>query len=300
MSVVRRSLFSKAFDYINYIILSMFVIVTVYPFYYCVMLSFNDGKDAQMGGIYFWPRVFTFANYVKVFAEPLILTAARNTVLRTSVGTAAAVFFTAMFAYGVSRPNLHFKKFYMIFGTITMYFGGGLIPYFLLIRSLGLMNNFLVYIIPGMFSIWNAIIFISFFKSLPEALEESAKIDGANEFYIFLRIILPLSTPVLATIALFVGVWQWSSWYDTMLFANSEKLETLPHILMNILNTQSYLDNESAKGGVAALKALKKKGVTSSAMQLAIMVVTTFPIIAVYPFLQKYFVKGVMIGSIKG
>lgn len=299
-SLKNNSLADRIFSVCNYVFISLFTVFTVYPFYFCVMLSFNDGKDAARGGIYFWPRAFSLENYSKVFSDPTVLLAAKNTVLRTFLGTVLAVFITAIFAYVISRPNLRLKKLYITLGMITMYFSGGLIPYYLMLRSLGLFNNFLVYIIPNLFGIFNAIIMMSFFRTIPASLEESAKIDGANEFVIFIRIMIPVSTPVLATIALFVGVGQWNSWFDTAMFARDEKLETLSHLLVKMVNTVRYYEQVGDTVKVSANAMSQQRGMTSNALQLATMVVTAFPIIVAYPFLQKYFVKGIMVGSLKG
>jgi len=300
--VIRKviSLPNRIFDVINYALISVFTLAVFYPFYYCVMLSFNDGKDATQGGIYFWPRIFTLENYNSVFKEPLMLTAARNSILRTVLGVVAGVLLTAMFSYAVSRPKLRFQKFYMTIGVITMYFGGGLIPFYLQIRNLGLLNNFFVYIWPNVFTMFNALILLTFFKGLPIALEESAKMDGANDFIIFFRIIFPLSMPVIATIALFIGVRQWNSWFDTMLYTRTDELETLSHLMVKMINTAHYYEEAVANIATGSHAAARMRGITANALQLATMVITAFPIIVVYPFLQKYFVKGVMIGSLKG
>lgn len=295
---MRKSLYEKLFTGINYFLITAFTFLVFYPFYYCVVLSFNNGKDAQRGGIFFWPRMFTLENYRFVFSNDSILVAARNSALRTLIGTILTLFVTSIFAYAVSKKDLVFRKLYMILGLITMYFGGGLIPYVLVIRMLGMYNNFLVYIIPNLFAMFNALIFVSFFKTIPESLEESAKIDGANDFYIYCKIIVPISKPVFATIALFVGVGHWNSWFDTMLFARSPQLETLSHILTKMINAQRFIEEIMSKRqtGVGAAAS----GMTVTALMLATMVVTAFPIIVLYPFLQKYFVKGIMIGSVKG
>ena len=291
---------SVSFNLVNYALLVLFAVMVFYPFYFCVMLSFNDGKDAKSGGIYLWPRVFSLENYKMVFSEPMLLTASRNSVLRTVFGTLLTVYITAMFAYAVSRRYLLFKKFYLTLGFITLYFNGGLIPTFLLVRNLGLLDSFLVYLIPAMFQMYYAIIIMSFFKTIPESMVDAAKIDGANDFYIFIRVILPVSTPVIAAIALFAGVGQWNSWFDTMLYTRSKSLDTLSHVLMKMIQTQRYFEQaaESAPGGSHIL--MQMRGMTSTSLQLATMVVAAFPIVVVYPFLQKYFTKGIMIGSIKG
>lgn len=295
-----KSVIDKAFDTANYLFLTLFMLITVYPFYYSVILSFNSGKDAERGGIYFWPRLFTLENYRRVFSDPFILGAFRNTILRTVIGMVLAVFFTGMYAYAVSRRDLRFKKMYLTVGLITMYFSGGLIPYYILIKSIGLMNNFLVYVIPALFSMGNAIMFIAYFRNIPVSLEESAKIDGANDIYIFYRIIFPVSTPVFACIALFVGVSQWNSWFDTMLYTNSDRLETLPNLMVKILNTQNYMAEMAVKSQARGDILAKMMTVTTTSLMLAMMVITAFPIIILYPFLQKYFIKGIMVGSIKG
>ena len=287
-----------AFDFFNYTMMILFAMSVFYPFYYCVMLSFNDGKDAQMGGIYFWPRVFTFENYLEVFKNPLIGIAAANSILRTVIGILTGVFFTAMFSYAVSRKNVVFRKFYMVFGLITMYFWGGLIPNYLVIRGIGLVDNFAVYILPKMFSMFHALILFSFFKTIPDSLEESAKIDGANDLLIFIRIIIPVSTPVIATIALFTGVAQWNEWLDTIIFTRKEGLQTLSALLIKMLNTIQFYETLMQTKENIYMK--KMRGLTSNSFMLATMTVTAFPVIVLYPFLQKYFIKGLMIGSIKG
>lgn len=282
----------------NYTALAIFTFLVLYPFYYCIVLSFNDGKDAETGGIYFWPRVFSLKNYISVFSNQGILTAMRNSVLRTAIGVLLALFCISIFAYAISKKDLLFRKFYLTVGLITMYFGGGLIPYYLLIKDLGLFNNFLVYILPNAFGIFYAVIFLSFFSTIPPSLEESAKIDGANDFYIFIKIITPVSAPVFATIALFVAVGHWNSWFDTMMFTTDNKLETLSHILTKMIEAQRFIDEDAAsKKTVIAILA---RGMTATSLMLATMVITSFPIIVLYPFLQKYFIKGIMIGSIKG
>jgi putative aldouronate transport system permease protein len=283
---------------IDYLIMLFYIILIAYPFYYVIVLSFNDGMDAARGGIYFWPRVFTLENYKIFLKDKVVFVAFVNSVLRTIIGILSALLVTGFYAYAISKKELLFRKFYVLFGIITMYFGGGLIPTFLIMRSLGLFNNFLVYILPSMFSMFNAILFTSFFKEIPAEIEESAFIDGANEFQIFFKLIFPISKPVFAAIALFNGVSHWNSWFDTMLYTSGTKLETLSHLLVKKLNISVQLI-EMAKTdlGVGGSKLL---GLTSNSLMLAVMVITAFPIIAIYPLLQKYFIKGIMIGSLKG
>jgi putative aldouronate transport system permease protein len=208
-------------DWIIIVVMLVICFVTVYPVYYIVVLSFNDSQDAMRGGIYWLPRKFSLQSYRTVFLDSAILKAFNVTIWRTLIGTVTSVFFTAMVAYAFSKKHIMGNRVYLVIGTITMFFGGGLIPYFILLRSIGLYDTFLVYIIPAMFNFWNLIIFMTFFRELPAGLEESAKIDGANDFIIFLRIVIPLSAPVLATIALFNGVYHWNDYFAGVMYINT-------------------------------------------------------------------------------
>jgi putative aldouronate transport system permease protein len=280
----------------------LLVFVTLYPFYLCVIYSFNDGQDAIRKGLYFFPRKFTLENYRIVLTGGELVNAFVMTVLRTVAGTVTAVFFTAMVAYGLSKQHLLFRRFYGILSLITLYFGGGLIPFYLLLRNLHLLNSFLVYIVPALYGYWNALLFIAFFRELPEALEDSAKMDGAGDFYVFLRIVVPLSKPVLATIALFVAVGHWNDWFASAYFVADMRLWTMPTILMRVMSSVEAFQkiNEVKSISGANVGALMGRGAaTLESVKFATMVVTVFPITVVYPFLQRYFVKGMLIGSIK-
>jgi putative aldouronate transport system permease protein len=225
------------------------------------------------------------------------MTASLNTVSRTVIGVVVFLFITGMFSYAITRANLMFRRFYLGMGIVTMYFSGGLIPTYLVMRSLGLLNNYLVYILPNFFSMFYAVIVMSYFKTIPSALEECARIDGANDLTIFLRIFVPTATPVLACVSLYVGVGHWNAWIDTMLYTNKRELQTLSHLLVTLVNNQQYL--ESLRESQTNLGVMTQ-GATPLSVTMATMVLTSFPIIVLYPFLQKYFIKGVMIGSIKG
>jgi len=291
----RRTTSEYIFDNVNILIMIFICAITVYPIWYVVVNSLNDGVDAMRGGIYWWPREFTFANYKAVFETPGIVTSFGVTIAKTVIGTITHVFFTAMVAYAISRRDLYGRNFYMLVGIITMFFSGGLIPYFLLIRDLGLFDNFLVYIIPTMFNFFHLIIFVSFFRELPTSLEEAAKIDGANDFMIFIKVIIPLSMPVIATIALFQGVYQWNDYFAGVIFVNNPDLQPIQTYLYKVVAESSSNQMMTNAAGTVATKT-----VTSQSIKLATMVVTTLPIMLVYPFLQKYFVKGMLIGSVKG
>jgi putative aldouronate transport system permease protein len=294
LSLNRRSFKDLIFDQFNYVLMLAICFATLYPIWYVLVNSLNDGNDAMRGGIYWWPRMFSFDSYLAVFANDGIMLAMGVTVAKTLVGTVIHVLFTAMVAYSFSRRELIGRPVYMVIGTITMFFGGGLIPYFLLIRDLGMLDSFWVYIIPAMFSFFDLIIFLSFFREIPDALEEAAKIDGANDLKIFYQIVLPVSMPVVATIALFHGVYQWNDYFTGMIYINKSDLQPIQTYLYRVVAQSSSNQMAAATTGSIA------KSVSSQSIKLATMVVTTLPIVIVYPFLQKYFVKGFMIGSIKG
>lgn len=269
--------------------------ITLYPVWYTVVLSFNESSDTMLGGIYWWPRKFSLESYKAVFMDHSILQAFNVTVWKTIIGTVTNVLFTAMVAYAFSKKFIMGRKVYLMLGTITMFFGGGLIPYFILIKNIGLYDKFLVYIIPAMFNFYNLLIFMSFFRELPAALEESAKIDGANDFRVFAQIVIPLSMPVLATIALFTGVGQWNDYFTGVMYINNPDLQPIQTFLYRIIASAS-----ASKSVVSMPAGISGGQVNSQSVKLATMVVTTAPIICVYPFLQRYFVKGVMVGSVKG
>ncbi|MCL6605121.1 MAG: carbohydrate ABC transporter permease [Paenibacillus sp.] len=289
----RKTIREQLFDWTNNLLMLLVCFVTIYPIWYVLINSLNEGADAMRGGIYWWPRILSLSNYTAVFANSGIMTAMFVTVCKTLIGTITHVLFTAMVAYGLSRKDLIGGRIYLLIGTFTMFFSGGLIPSFLLIRQLGLLDSFWVYIIPAMFSFFNLIIFMTFFREIPDALEEAAKIDGANDLLIFIRIVLPVSMPVLATIALFQGVLQWNDYFTGMIYINNPDLQPIQTYLYKII-AQSSSNQMAADAGVI------NKTVTSQSIKLATMVITTLPIVVVYPFLQKYFVQGMMIGSVKG
>ncbi len=269
--------------------------LALYPIWYTLIVSLNDSADSLRGGIYWLPRKFTLESYKAVFQDSAIIRAFGVTIARTVIGTVTSVFFTAMVAYALSKKHIMGNKVYLLLGTITMFFGGGLIPYFILLKNMGLYNNFLVYIIPNLFNFYNMIIIMSFFRELPAGLEESARLDGANDITIFIRIVLPLSMPVVATIALFNGVYHWNDYFMGVMYINDANLQPIQTFLYRVVASAS-----ASRAVVAMPAGIAAQQVSSTSVRLATMVVTTLPIVCVYPFLQKYFVKGVLIGSIKG
>lgn len=281
-----------------YAFLLLLSFTALYPFWNTLVISLNEGLDTAKGGVTFWPREFTWVNYETVFSDRKIGNAFLVSVARTIVGTIGAVLTTALLAYGMSRSYLMGRKFYMVFFIFTMYFGGGLIPSFLLVKSLGLMNNFLVFIVPSLVSVWNMIVFRTFFKSLPQGLEESAQIDGCGSWGVFFRIVLPLSGPVIATLGLFTAIAHWNDWFTPTIYINNQDLMPVQTVLRRILNANVISEARGALDSMT-LERMGKNSLTSRSIISATVMVVSLPIIAVYPFVQKYFVKGVMIGSLK-
>ncbi len=293
----KPSLSDRVFDIVNYTFMTLVMIVTLYPFLNVLAISLNDSVDTVRGGITIWPRQFTFENYVQIFQYEGLLTGAKITVLRTLAGTLLGLLSGTMLGYVLSRGDFQGRKFMSTFLALTMYFSGGMIPVFILIRDLNMMNTFLVYIIPGMVSAFNVFVIRSFIDGLPYSLQESAKLDGANDFTIYYRIILPLCKPVLATIALFLAVGQWNSWFDTYLYNGSAPhLTTLQFELMKVLQS-----TQGQKSGMMAGQNMAEivKQVSPESIKMAITIVVTVPILIVYPFLQRYFVKGMTLGAVK-
>jgi putative aldouronate transport system permease protein len=301
----KQAVGDRVFDIVNITLMILILLAVIYPFMNSVAISLNDANDTTRGGITFFPRVFTLRNYELIFKNPKIYNAYTITIARTVIGTLSALFFTGILSYGLAHANLKGRKFYMIVCLIPMYFGGGIIPTYFLIRSLHLVNNFWVYVIPGLVGIWNMLLMKTYFQGIPISLEESARIDGANYLTIFFKIILPISTPIIATIALFVGVGQWNSWYDAFVYVTKQELKPMQSVLLSIISETKFAEALAASGakagGALSVGDIKKNSpVNVRSISMATMFVTILPIIMVYPFLQRYFVKGIMIGSIKG
>ncbi|MCK9859485.1 carbohydrate ABC transporter permease [Paenibacillus sp. ATY16] len=295
------SLPDKIFDISNIVFMLLVVTVTLYPFLNMFALSFNDANDSIRGGIYAWPRMWTWDNYNYIFNEASIYHATLISALRTILGTITSVFCTAMLAYTISRQEFVLRKFVTMVAIFTMYFSGGLIPGYLLIKELHMINSFWVYIIPGIIGVFNMIVIRSFIEGLPDGIMESAKIDGAGEFITFMRIVLPLTVPALATVSLFVAVYQWNSWFDVFLYNSSHlNLSTLQYELMKILQTSNTAASSTNAGDQFAAGQSGVTAVTPTSIRATMTIVASLPIILVYPFLQKYFVKGMTVGGVKG
>ena len=287
------------FPIVNTVILVILCFVTLYPVINTVAYSFNDGTDALRGGIGLWPRVFRTKSYTSILSDNDVYQAAFISAAKTILTTLLNLFWTGMLAYTLSRREFVFRKVITTVLVLTMYVNAGMIPNYLLIsKTLGLRNTFLVYIIPTMFSCFNMIVIRTYIGGLPDALVDSARIDGAGDLRVYWQIIFPLCTPVLATVALFVAVGAWNSWFDTYLYCGQEAdLYTLQYILkMKLATTQN-----SANAAQTSVEALKTTTLTTPVtIRCSITVISTVPILIVYPFLQKYFVTGMALGAVKG
>ena len=293
----------KIFDAVNTVVLALLTFITLYPFFLVLVLSLNEGLDAIRGGIYFWPRKWSLENFRALLGDSKWIRSLGVSVSRTLVGTIGTVIFTAMVAYGMSFRNLVFRKGYYAFIIFAMYFHGGMIPTFVLYRSLGLMNTFWVYVVPSLLNIFFMMVMISFFQDIPSSLLESARIDGASEIGIFIRIVLPLSLPILATTALFTGVGQWNAWIDSAYYVQNKSLRTMSYLMMEVIN-KSMIDRLGAAGNAgietsAQALAQSSTAFTTRSIQMAAMIIYVAPIVCVYPFLQRYFVRGIMLGAVK-
>jgi len=279
-----------------YIFMVAVLIITIYPFLNVLALSFNQSQDSTRGINMIWPRVWTLANYERLLTNDNLPNAAMISALRTIIGTFIGVLSAATLGYTLSRPDFVFRRFLGGAFVVTMYVSGGIVPWFLLIHQLGMGNTFWVYIIPNVIGVWNVIVIRSFMDNLPRELTESAMIDGAGDFMIFSRIILPLCLPVLATVSLWVAVWQWNQWFDTYLFNSTRvNLSTLQFELFKIIDNVS----PTQAVGSSLRTNLAVATVTPMSVRMATTVVVTLPILFVYPFIQKYFVSGMTLGAVK-
>ncbi len=296
-----RKHYDVVFPVVNTIILVLLMFVTLYPVINTVAYSLNDGTDALKAGIGLWPRVWSLKSYQSILQDPAVYQAAWISASKTVIITLLNLFWTSMLAYTLTRKEYVLRKIITTLMVLTMYVNAGLIPNYLLItKVLHLQKSYWVYIIPTMFSCFNMIVLRTYIAGLPEALVESARIDGAGDIRIFWQIIFPLCKPVLATVALFVAVGSWNSWFDTHLYnASKKELHSLQYLLkMKLATTQASAN--AAKASTDALASSASGKTTPVTIRCAITVISTVPILVVYPFLQKYFVTGMVLGSVKG
>lgn len=294
----------KRFQRILGAVMVLIMIITVYPVYYSVINSLNSAGDiAKNGYAMLWIRDFTLDSWRAVLNNSEIVSAFLITLSRTVIVTIVQTLFTAMFAYGFSRNNLRGKVFYTVIGFISMYLNGGVIAYFLLFNALHIYNTYWVYVLPCLFGgFYNVIIFNANFKAIPEALFESAKLDGANEYWIFFKMVLPLSKPVISALAIFTAVGTWNDYTQTLYYTKNTALQTLSYYTLSVSKSSesaAQLGNSLTSAASSVLTTMSESATNYKTIELACMVLSAIPLIVLYPFAQKFFEKGVMVGSVK-
>lgn len=286
----------KVFDIILFIIMCGIVCITVFPFWNQLMISLSGGYGSYEGGLMLFPVNFTTEAYKVVLGYSKIWQAFGNSILRMVLGTVLSLIGTFMMAYPLSKKDLPFRKSITVFIVFTMLFNGGLIPNFLVVKKLGMLNTIWALVVPGMITAWNVLVMRNFLMALPESLEEAAHIDGASTLQIIFKVVIPLSVPVLATIGLWTAVANWNSWFDATLYIQNSELITLPVLLRQIL-----IENNSQDIAIMAQKLMSTgMTITDRQLQSTVIIVSILPMLLIYPFIQKYFAKGIMLGSVKG
>lgn len=283
------------FDYLNYLVMIILTIVFLYPFIYILALSFNDGVDTIKGGVWFLPRVFTFQNYAEAFKNQYILNSFAISIARTVIGTLVSVTLCATLAFALLDKRMKGRRFITKFLFFSTLFSGGIIPFFILLRDLELLDKFGVFIFPALYNFYNVIILRAGFEAVPESLEESFRMDGAGDLTILFKLYIPLSMPSIATVALFTAVFHWNDWFAGAFYISDKNLKPAATLLQEIIANQASENPDmmnTALGQAAS-------NITPQSLQMAFVVILVFPIVVLYPFLQKYFIKGAMVGSIK-
>jgi putative aldouronate transport system permease protein len=289
----RASVLARAADAANVVVMIALCAVTLYPFLYALAYSLSDSTAALSANVTVFPVEPSLENYRVVFSSRSILGSFMVTVLRTLVGVLYALAVTGLASWAISKKDLPGNRLIAILLFIPMYVSGGLLPYYVLIYKLRLFNNFLVFILPAGFSVYHMLIMRTFFETLPVSLEESVRMDGGGDLTVLLKIVVPLSKPVIATIAIFVGVWQWNQWFDSLLFVTKPELFPMQTILQKMLK-EADLADLGARAMVARVRTYSPES-----LKMATLIVTTLPVVLIYPFLQRYFLKGVMVGAVK-
>jgi putative aldouronate transport system permease protein len=286
-------------DILIYMGVALLALTILLPFINMLSLSFSPSYVATKGGLHLWPKDFTFDNYKKVFSNSFIWNGYKNTLIRTIIGTPLSLLFTAFGAYPLAKKFFPHRSFWTFIIVFTMFFSGGLIPSYLLIKNLGLMNTYASMIIPGLTGAYNIIIMRNFFMSIPEEIEESCMIDGAGRWRIFFNMVLPLSVPILATIGLWTAVAHWNAWFDVLLYITDVDKFVLQIVLRRIIITGTQEIMDTTTGGVF-LTSSQETLASPEGLKAASIFVAVVPILCIYPYIQRYFVKGIMIGSLKG
>ncbi|MCJ8014205.1 carbohydrate ABC transporter permease [Paenibacillus sp. KQZ6P-2] len=295
---IKKTAGDKVVDALLYMIMLLIMIATLYPFWTQIVISL-DGADtegtAYATGLVLFPKQWTFESYKLAMEFDELWRGYWNTIVRTTVGVVLSVFFTAVSSYPLAKKDLPFNRMLTSFILFTMLFGGGLIPTYLIIKELHMLNTIWVLVIPGMIGSFNVLIMRNFFRSIPHELEESARVDGAGYLRIFAQIVIPLSKPVLATIALWVGVGHWNAWFDSMIYISDPHKQVLQIVLRKIIIQNDMTDINNVIQNIG-----KETIFSGRQLQATVVMLSIIPMLVVYPFIQKYFVKGVMIGAIKG
>lgn len=299
MNKIKLSASDHVFEICMIILFSLLFFLCAYPFYYIFIVSISDPALVQKTTVTFYPLGATLENYRQVFALSGIYGAFVISILRTVIGTVVTLFFTSILAYTVTKQDLPARKFFYRFAITAMYVNAGLIPWYLTMRTLGLKDNFLVYILPYAVSSYSLILIKTYMESISSSLEESAMIDGAGYFTIYSRIVMPICLPVLAAVTVFTAVNQWNQWTDNLLLVNDRNLKTLQLVLLEYLNQADSIARDARNtGGIVAGGA--GTAITPFSLRMTITMVVTIPILLVYPFMQRYFISGIMIGAVKG
>ncbi|MDQ0900935.1 MULTISPECIES: carbohydrate ABC transporter permease [unclassified Paenibacillus] len=293
---MKVSVGGRVFDLLNIVVLALIGFVTLFPLYYVFIVSFTDSQEyLQKNGFVLFPQNWTLAAYKYLLATPAFKNATAVSTFLATVGTGLSLIFTAAMAFGMSRKRLRGRRIIMLMVLLTILFNAGIIPNYIVVRELGLINSVWALIIPVLISGWNVILMKSFFDSIPAELEDAALIDGCNDLGTFFRIVLPLSAPALAAFGLFYAVGYWNTFFNAVLYINDFAKVPLQIVLRNML-----IDSETSTGGAAAVEMISEQQIPIQTIKMAAVVIASVPILIVYPFLQKHFAKGVLLGSVKG
>lgn len=297
---IRKSREDIIINAIIYVFYTLFMLICVYPFYYVFINSISANNLVEAGKIMFYPQGVHFQNYVEVLKMDRLATAAWVSFARTVLGTVLSMIGASYMAYLFTKPHMWKRKLWYRLVIATMYFSAGMIPGYMNMKMLGLVNTFWLYIIPGIFPVYNMVLIKTYMESISPSLEESAEIDGAGYFVRFVKIVMPLCIPILATVALFSAVGHWNSFMDTLIYVTDYKLYTLQFLLYQYMNQARELANQIAQGNLGVSEINAATQISATSVQLTVTIVVVFPIMCVYPFLQRYYVKGIMIGAVKG
>lgn len=291
------SLGEGAFQTVNTIVFTILLLLCAYPFYYILLQSLSDPDEASRHVVALYPLGFTLRNYAEVFELPGLFLALWISVARTAAGTIVTLFFSSILAYTLTKRELAGRTFFYRVAVTSMYLNAGLIPWYITMRNYHLNDTFLLYILPSAVSVFSVILIKTFMEQIPPALEESALVDGAGYMRIFIQIMLPLSKPVMAAVAVFAAVGQWNMWMDNLLLVGSSRLNTLQYVLLQYLNQADVIAQSARDGGGAGITGYQ---LTPFSLRMTVTMVVTIPVLLVYPVIQRHFVSGIMLGAVKG